>query len=112
MLLKCLKETLLTPIRNRYVDRLREGYDVEGQSPCFDVYRKLHNKAYPSDPATNIISGLDLLAEAAIAQDCQQPEASTLTENACLQNQTEQSELGLTQSIQKLQTVQSLCEKH
>lgn len=93
--LEVFEETLLTPVRNRYTDRIREGYDVEGQSPCFDVYRKLYNKAYPSVPskATNIASGLDLLAEAAAAQDSQQPEASTSTENVGLQNETEQSEM-------------------
>ena len=93
--LEVFEETLSTPLRSWYTDRIREGYDVEGQSPCFDVYRKLYNKAYPSVPvkATNIASGLDLLAEAAIAQECQQSEASTMTEITGFQNETEKSEL-------------------
>lgn len=89
------EESLLTPVRNRYTDKIRQGYDVEGQSPCFDVYRTLYNKAYFSVPfrAMHITSGLDLLAEAAITQVCQQPEASAMTPDAGLQNETVQSKL-------------------
>lgn len=40
---------LSTPVRQRYANQLEEGLDLEGQFPCFDVYKKLHDKAYPPD---------------------------------------------------------------
>ena len=68
--LKCFN----TPVRNRYATRINEGFDVEGKSPCFDVFKKLHNKAFPPLPVkeTNIATGLELLAEAAMSQNLQQ----------------------------------------
>lgn len=47
--LKVFESSLNTPDRQRYSQRIEEGYNVEGVSPCFDVYKKLHNKANPSD---------------------------------------------------------------
>ncbi|WAQ99701.1 JERKL-like protein, partial [Mya arenaria] len=59
------EETLATPVRDKYNNRIEEGYDMEGISPCFDVYRKLHKKAHPSK-ATSQATGLDLLADTAL----------------------------------------------
>lgn len=39
----------MTLVRQRYADQLVEGIDLEGQSPCFDVNTKLHDKSYPFD---------------------------------------------------------------
>jgi hypothetical protein len=51
---------------------VEDSYDIEGQSPCFDVYKKLYKKStgIRDSDATSIEqveerSGLDLLAEAA-----------------------------------------------
>ena len=73
---------LSTPVREKYQRRLDEGYDIEGQSPCFDVYKKLARKTQISteEPKTKMTSplldisdsdqdrpsGLNLLAEAAL----------------------------------------------
>lgn len=45
--LSVFQSTLSTPVRQRYADQLDEGLHLEGQPPCFDVYKKLHDKAYP-----------------------------------------------------------------
>jgi hypothetical protein len=72
--LAALESVLSTPIRETYHKRLQEGYDIEGKSPCFDAFRKLHRKAKGEDMPVAVtpeteqsadISGLDLLAEAA-----------------------------------------------
>ncbi|WAQ95774.1 hypothetical protein MAR_028464 [Mya arenaria] len=63
--LSVFEETLATPVRDKYNNRIEEGYDMEGISPCFDVYRKLHKKAHPSK-ATSQATGLDLLADTAL----------------------------------------------
>lgn len=47
--LEVFQSTLSTPVRQRYANQLEEGLDLEGQFPCFDVYKKLHDKAYPPD---------------------------------------------------------------
>ena len=70
----CLQSTLSTPVRKRYADQLEKGLDVEGQSPCFTVYKKLHDKAYPhyrleeNRRRERSNSGLQLLADAAALQ--------------------------------------------
>ena len=38
---QALESALTTPTKARYAKRLEEGYDIQGQSPCFDVYKKL-----------------------------------------------------------------------
>lgn len=85
--LEVFQSTLSTPVRQRYANQLEEGLDLEGQSPCFNVYKKLHDKAYPPDrglkrrskhTSSASTSGLDLLADAALLQlDTQQCEQST-----------------------------------
>ncbi|XP_062571348.1 uncharacterized protein LOC134233399 [Saccostrea cucullata] len=40
-------DTIGTPARKRYEQRLEEGWDVEGLSPGFTVYKKLKEKAHP-----------------------------------------------------------------
>ncbi|XP_052818209.1 uncharacterized protein LOC128244234 [Mya arenaria] len=63
--LEMLEKSLSTPAKERYDTCLKEGYDLEGVSPCFDVYKKLHKKAFPAADSQPY-SGLELLAEAAI----------------------------------------------
>jgi hypothetical protein len=71
--LEVFKSTLSTPVRQRYAVRLEEGFDLEGQSPCFDVYKKLHSKAHPlkrsleNESKGNTLE-LTLLADAAALQ--------------------------------------------
>ena len=43
--LEVFQEVLSTPVRTKYQMRIEEGYDIDGESPCFDVYRKLHDRA-------------------------------------------------------------------
>lgn len=43
--LEMFQEVLSTPVRTKYQMRIDEGYDLEGESPCFDVFRKLHDRA-------------------------------------------------------------------
>lgn len=38
---------LSTPTNQRYTQRIEEGFDIEGFSPCFDAYKKLYPKANP-----------------------------------------------------------------
>ena len=38
--LEVFESTLSTPARQRYTKRMEEGFDIEGLSPCFDVYKK------------------------------------------------------------------------
>jgi hypothetical protein len=38
---QALESALTTPTKAKYAKRLEEGYDIQGQSPCFDVYKKL-----------------------------------------------------------------------
>lgn len=76
--LEVFEETISTPALDRYQNRIQEGYDVGGQSPCFDVYRKLFHKANPTNEASTStsstkldiqnsrITGLDILADAAL----------------------------------------------
>ena len=68
--LEVFTQTLDTPVRKQYETRINEGYDVEGQSPCFCVYKKLYEKAFLSEQDNEstcyTASGLDLLADAAI----------------------------------------------
>jgi len=66
--LDALTESLSTPAKERYSTRMKEGYAVEGVSPCFNVYKKLHHKAYPAKEQSHKDSscGLDLLADAAV----------------------------------------------
>jgi hypothetical protein len=82
-------DTIGTPSRVRYERRLEEGWDVEGLSPGFTVYKKLKQRAQPctlqgtitktctpqesvhsvehcNEPSSSLTSGLDLLACAAI----------------------------------------------
>lgn len=69
--LKVFESSLNTPDRQRPSQRIEEGYNVEGVSPCFDVYKKLHNKANPSDVDKGDernASALNLLAHVAFQQ--------------------------------------------
>lgn len=43
--IKTFESVLSTPVRSKYKKRITENYDIEGQSPCFDVYRKLYLKS-------------------------------------------------------------------
>lgn len=43
--LQALESALTTPTKEKYAKRLQEGYDIQGVSPCFDVYKKLVSKA-------------------------------------------------------------------
>ncbi|XP_062593403.1 uncharacterized protein LOC134254888 [Saccostrea cucullata] len=88
--LEVFQNTLSTPVRQRYAYQIEEGLDLERQSPCFDVYKKLHEKAYPHDRDlkeksrhTCSTSGLELLADAAVLQlDTKQPVQSYLQEDS------------------------------
>lgn len=42
--LQALESALTTPTKEKYAKRLQEGYDIQGVSPCFDVYKKLVSK--------------------------------------------------------------------
>lgn len=42
--LHVFESVLATPVRTKYKERIDENYDIEGQSPCFDVYKKLYMK--------------------------------------------------------------------
>jgi len=43
--LKVLESALDTPVRTKNRTRIEEGYDIESQSPCFQVYKRLHTKS-------------------------------------------------------------------
>ncbi|WAR03996.1 hypothetical protein MAR_010554 [Mya arenaria] len=45
--LEKLETALTTPIKAKYTKRIKEGYDVEGQSPCYYVYKKLLSTTCP-----------------------------------------------------------------
>lgn len=65
--LEVFESTLSTPARQRYTKRMEEGFDIEGLSPCFDVYKKKYGKAYPSgDKITP--SAFEILANVATQQ--------------------------------------------
>ena len=66
--LEVFEKSLNTPVRQRYVQRIQEGFDVEGMSPCFDVYKRLHSKANPSNEVKETTSALDLVATVAAQQ--------------------------------------------
>ena len=76
--LQALDSVLTTPVRDKYSKRIEEGYDIEGASPLFDAYKKLHSKVscqktIPSSKRARLdmnMSGLDLLAEAAETVSC------------------------------------------
>ena len=96
--LEVFTQTLDTPVRKQYETRINESYDVEGQSPCFCVYKKLYEKAFLSEQdnesTCNTASGLDLLADVAISQEFQRicSNQSDLTPQPCLGlNHSEQS---------------------
>lgn len=40
--LTALESALDTPVRQKYKQRIEEGYDIEHLSPCFQVYKRLH----------------------------------------------------------------------
>lgn len=42
---QALESALTTPKKGKYAKRLEEGYDTQGQSPCFDVYKKLFSES-------------------------------------------------------------------
>lgn len=67
--LEALESVLSTPVRYKYKARIEEGYDLEGVSPCFDAYRKLHKKAATSTQTSSNLSGLSILAEAALSRE-------------------------------------------
>lgn len=50
--LKALESVLTTPTKAKYTQRLQDGYDIRGQSPCFDVYKKLLSET-TCETATN-----------------------------------------------------------
>jgi hypothetical protein len=53
--LEMLEESLSTPAKERYDTRLKEGYDLEGESPCFDVYKKLHKRNFQLQTLNHIV---------------------------------------------------------
>ena len=64
-----------TPVREKYEKRLSEGYDVEGISPGFDVYKKLKSKTKQNsaserktdcDKNVRGKNALDILADVAL----------------------------------------------
>lgn len=65
--LEALKSVLATPTRRKYENRIDEEYDIEGVSPGFDIFKKLHNKAKCKTPTTSEVkeSGLNVLADVA-----------------------------------------------
>jgi hypothetical protein len=66
--LEVFEKSLNTPVRQRYLQRIQEGFDVEWMAPCFDVYKRLHSKANPSKEVKETTSALDLLATVAAQQ--------------------------------------------
>jgi len=40
--LTALESVLDTPVRSKYKKRIEEDYDMEGVSPCFQVYKKFN----------------------------------------------------------------------
>lgn len=42
--LNALENALETPVHKKYKQRIEENYDVEGQSPCFEVYKLKANR--------------------------------------------------------------------
>lgn len=67
---KVFESSLNTSYRQRYSQRIQEGYNEEGVSPCFDVYKKPHNKANPSNDKEDgrNASTSELLAHVAVQQ--------------------------------------------
>ena len=43
--LEAIESELSTPVKGTYAKRLDEGYDIEGLSPRFDLYKKLYFKS-------------------------------------------------------------------
>ena len=65
--LEVFEETISTPTRARYSSRLQEGYDKEDQSSCFDICRKMYQKAHPGKVGMQQQgkSAFDILADGA-----------------------------------------------
>ena len=80
--LEVFEETISTPARARYSSRLQEGYDKEGQSPCFDIYRKMYQKAHPGKVGMQQQgkSAFDILADGA-ATKTTEPQSGLRTFN-------------------------------
>lgn len=88
---KALDSALTTPVRERYKQRLEEGYDIEGHSPCFDVYKRLasHTRSKLKTATATVtappdsdrdqcdVVGLQLLAEAAVAHESEYSETGS-----------------------------------
>lgn len=69
--LQVFESVLQTPVRLKYKRRIQENYDIEGQSPCFDTYKKLYikSKGKQSAPATMTYSQFVESEEQALAED-------------------------------------------
>lgn len=94
--LEVFESSLSTPTRQRYSQRIQEGYDVEGVSPCFDVYKKLHGKAYPLSShtdtgGTRAASGLDILAQVAAQQTTNMESEDVASQDFCMPPLTEKT---------------------
>jgi hypothetical protein len=70
--LETIEYELSTPTKLKYSQRINEGYDVEGTSPCFDIYRKINLKSERGTNAqkdTSSENDTHLLAAAACMND-------------------------------------------
>ncbi|XP_052806390.1 uncharacterized protein LOC128235624 [Mya arenaria] len=56
--LEALEIALTTPIKSKYTKRIKESYDVEGQSPGFHVYKKLLSTTCPKTVTNKPITAL------------------------------------------------------
>jgi len=57
--LQALESALDTPVRTKNRPRIEEGYDIESQSLCFQVYKRLHTKSMEQtevNPSTATVS--------------------------------------------------------
>lgn len=87
--MKALEQVLTTPVRQKYRERLQEGYDLEGQSPCFDVYKKLSlNSKNVSTSTTNTETEND---KSAGTNHCSSLSGTTVTV-MCAHTESQQSE--------------------
>ncbi|XP_060604840.1 uncharacterized protein LOC132757544 isoform X2 [Ruditapes philippinarum] len=79
--LRAFEKALTTPIRKKYKTRMEEGYNVVGESPCFEVYKKLKfasegrtsETSTEKEPVGNTtdapLSGLEILANTALSHE-------------------------------------------
>lgn len=58
-----LESALETPVRRKYKQRIEENYDIEGLSPCYQVYKKLYFRSNkkttcPSTDSSKAVSSI------------------------------------------------------